>query len=309
MSSSADSPGAVLPDPSIITGVNIPPFAVMPDPARLFARRAQRFAALAQHHELSPYLTFLHDLSAAQAASLADLPLPELPDAEDRARARSFQMPPLDRSRFTADPVLDDTFARLLKLAAEIPMPAAAAGGLERLAHAGDGVREEVIRNVLADSIPLEHLSEHVFAAAALQVHFARLAARLDAKTLVDVGVGMCPACGGPPVSSMVVDWPNAHGARYCVCALCSTWWNFVRIRCTACGTTKGIGYQEVEGSEGVIKAETCDGCHTYTKVLYLPKNQDLDPVADDVGSLGLDLLMKDGPYRRSAFNPLLLGY
>lgn len=309
MSSSPNSPGALIADPSVITGVNIPPFAVMADPAELLARRAERFAALAQGHPLAPYLTFLRDLSAVQAASLSDLPLPELPDAEDRERARSFQMPPLDRSRFTADPVLDDTFTRLLKLATDIPMPPTAAEGLARLSQAGDGVREEVVRNVLADSIPMEHLAEHVFAASAVQVHFARLAARIDPKSLVDVGVGMCPTCGGPPVSSVVVDWPNAHGARYCVCSLCSTWWNFVRIRCTSCGTTKGIGYQEVDGSDGVIKAETCDSCQTYLKVLYRPKNPDLDPVADDVASLGLDVLMKDGPYRRAGFNPLLLGY
>ncbi|MFG1359613.1 formate dehydrogenase accessory protein FdhE [Xanthobacter pseudotagetidis] len=309
MSASPNSPGAVLPDPSVITGVNVPPFAMMPEPELLFARRAERFGVLARSHELAPYLTFLQDLAAAQAAILPDLPLPDLPEAEDRERARSFQMPPLDRSRSTADPVLDDTFTRLQRLAADVSMPPAAAAGLARLSASGDGVREEVMRNVLADSIPMEHLAEHVFAAAALQVHFARLAARLDPKSLVDVGVGMCPTCGGPPVSSVVVDWPNAHGARYCVCALCSTWWNFVRIRCTSCGTTKGIGYQEVEGSDGEIKAETCDACNTYLKVLYRPKNPDLDPVADDVGSLGLDLLMRDGPYRRSGFNPLLLGY
>ena len=38
--------------------------------------------------------------------------------------------------------------------------------------------------------------------AAAMQVHFARLASRLDAKQLVPVGEGVCPSCGGAPVSS-----------------------------------------------------------------------------------------------------------
>ena len=43
-----------------------------------------------------------------------------------------------------------------------------------------------------------------MFVAAALQVHFARLAAQLDANALVPVGEGACPACGGPPI-------PNAN--------------------------------------------------------------------------------------------------
>jgi len=37
------------------------------------------------------------------------------------------------------------------------------------------------VRAVLADAIPVETLADHVYVAAALQVHFARLAARLDA--------------------------------------------------------------------------------------------------------------------------------
>ena len=35
------------------------------------------------------------------------------PDAELIARAREFQMPPLDRSRVKADPALMETFDRL----------------------------------------------------------------------------------------------------------------------------------------------------------------------------------------------------
>jgi FdhE protein len=31
--------------------------------------------------------------------------------------------------------------------------------------------------------------------------------------------------------------------------------------------------------------------------------------VADDVASLGLDLLLRDSPYRRAGYNPFLLGY
>lgn len=302
-------PGSVFPDPSVLEGVTAPAFAHLPDPATLFARRAERFARLAQGHPLGPYLSFLAHIARAQHVAAERAPAPEPADAEAVERARAHEMPPLDRSHFTSDAAFEAIFDRLLSQARAIEKPEPAEAALAHVLAASDAERGEMIRNVLADSIPVEALAEHLYVAAALQVHFARRAAQLDAKALVPVGDGICPACGGPPVASVVVDWPSAAGARYCACALCGTWWNFVRVRCTACGSTGGIAYQEMEGGNGAIKAETCDACHSYAKVLYLSKDPDLDPVADDVASLGLDLKQKEGPYRRSTFNPFLLGY
>jgi FdhE protein len=44
-------------------------------------------------------------------------------------------------------------------------------------------------------------------------------------------------------------------------------------------------------------------------KILHQHKNVALDPVADDVASLGLDLLLREGEYRRGSVNLFLLGY
>jgi len=298
-----------LPDPSMIGGVTTPPFVRLPDPPTLFEARARRLEELAAASEMGPYLHFLAGLVRAQHAILGELPEPELPDAETLERARTHEMPPLDRSRFSSDEVVETTLDRLFEAAKAVPKPAMAGAALARVAAADAAVRAEMVANVLANALSVEVLAEHVYVAAALQVHFARLAARLDGGRLVSVGDGVCPACGGPPVASLIVEWPNAHGSRYCACALCGTLWNFVRIRCVSCGSTKGIGYQEVEGGAGTIKAETCDECRTYVKVLYQNKDMRLEPVADDVGSLGLDLKMAEGPYRRAAFDPFLLGY
>ncbi len=68
-----------------------------------------------------------------------------------------------------------------------------------------------MIGAVLADAIPVAALAEHVFVAAALQVHFARLAAQLDAAALVPVGEGACPACGGTAGGAA---WWSAGAAR-----------------------------------------------------------------------------------------------
>ena len=296
-------------DPVPIGEVAAPPFCRLPDPLRLFADRTQRLRVLAHAHDLAPYLRFLSDLTEAQHRIQDELPEPEMPDADARKRAREFGLPPLDRNRFTADAAYDATLERLLALAATITMPPVAAAALARVAAADGATREAMMRALLADSVPVETVAEHVFVAAALQVHFARLASRLDGKALVPVGDGACPACGGPPVASMVVGWLGAHNTRFCCCSLCCTLWHTVRIKCVLCGSTKGIGYREVDGGPGTVKAETCDECRGYVKLLQQNKDPDVDPVADDVASLGLDLLVRESGYRRGAFNPFLLGY
>lgn len=303
-----DFPGS-RPDPTAIGDVAAPSFARLPDPATLFAGRAARFERLAAESPLGPYLAFLGGLARAQAAILADLPEPALPDAESLARARAYAMPPLDRGRFAVDGTVAATFARLFEAAADVVKPPPAADALDRVRAADAAALAGIAGNVLADAIVVETLAEHVYVAAALQVHFARLAARLDAGALVPVGDGACPACGGPPAVSLVVGWQGAHGTRFCACPLCATLWHVVRVKCALCNSTKGIGYQEIEGGPGTVKAETCDACGCYVKILHQHADPALEPIADDVASLGLDLKMREGPYRRGGVDPFLVGY
>ena len=75
------------------------------------------------------------------------------------------------------------------------------------------------------------------------------------------------------------------------------------------CGSTEGIVYQEVEGGPGTVKAEACDVCRSYVKILLQHKDPALDPVADDVASLAIDMLVRESGYRRGGVNPFLLGY
>jgi FdhE protein len=44
-------------------------------------------------------------------------------------------------------------------------------------------------------------------------------------------------------------------------------------------------------------------------KVLNRQKDAALDPVADDVATLGLDLLVRELGFRRGGINPFLIGY
>jgi FdhE protein len=298
------------PDPTVIGAVSTPPFAVVPDPSSLFPIRARRLRAYAAVSPAKPYLDFVAGIADAQAETVALAPAPAPVSPEQLARAAEFGMPPIDRSALARDPAFAPTLDALFDAVARRPMPEAAAAALARVAGAGAAERGELAANVLSHTIPMEALAEHAFLAAGLQVHAARLAATLDPKALAAVSeTAVCPACGGPPVASLIVEWPTAHGNRFCACELCATLWNYVRIKCVSCGSTKGIGYQEVEGGPGTVKAETCEECRTYVKVLYQHKDPSMEAVADDIGSLPLDLMLRDGIYRRAAFNPFLIGY
>jgi FdhE protein len=302
------SAGAPRHEPIPIGEIAEPPFVRLPEPTSLFHVRAERFRALAEGHTLAPYLRFLAELSDVQHRLQEGLAEPDLPAAEALALAREHGMPPLDRGKFTADAAFDATLDRLFSLAGAIDMPEAARAALARAQGADAGQRAAMLRAVLDDAVPVEALADHLFVAAALQVHFARQAARLDGKRLREVGDGACPACGGPPVASLLVGWAGAHNSRFCACSLCATQWNYVRIKCTLCGSTGGISYHHVEHDKQV-RAETCDNCRCYVKILQQVENPALDPVADDVASLALDLLVRDLGYRRGAVNPFMLGY
>ena len=301
-------PGSVEPNPAAIGRVQAPPFARLPDPRKLFEARRERLEYLAQTSELAPYLRFIAGIAAAQDGIQDGLPDPELPSDDTLDRAREFGMPPLDRNRIGREDAIGETLTRLFDAVASLEKPAEAKTALERVRAATPEQVRSIVQGVLDNAISADSIAEHAYVAAGLQVHFARLAARLDMSKLARIDDGACPCCGGPPTSSLVVGWMETEGTRYCSCSLCGTLWNVVRVKCVLCGSLKGIGYQEIEDGPGTIKAECCDNCRSYVKILYQHKDTALDPIADDIASLGLDLLLREGEYRRGGFNPFLLG-
>jgi FdhE protein len=296
------------PDPSMIGGIAKVPLARLPDPRVLFLTRAQRLGFLAQHSaNLAAYLRFLSELCEAQARLVRALPAPAAPSQDQLQAARANRMPPLDRAALRAE--LAAAIDLLPGLLAGVEMPEPARLGLAALAAAEASDRDWVIGNVLADTIPDDSAAPHLFAALALQVVASRHAALLHVEQLVAIAPGLCPACGGRHASSLVTENIGAEGARYCACATCQTLWNEVRVKCTCCGSTKGITYRSVETDEATVKAECCRECGHWVKILYQNKNPSLEPIADDVASLGLDLMMRDSEWRRGGYNPFLAGY
>ncbi len=149
------------------------------------------------------------------------------------------------------------------------------------------------------------------FVGAALQTYFTRLAATLDVALVEQCDIpGICPVCASRPVASVLRIGGEQANLRYLVCSLCATEWNMSRIQCTSCDTDKGVKYLvlQAEGdskTETAARAETCDECKSYLKIFYQEKDPHLDPTADDLATLALDLLVDEQGYARSGPNLL----
>jgi FdhE protein len=287
-----------------------PPFAVLPDPVSIFLNRSKRFAALAPKHELQPYLEFLARLTRVQHDVQEGLSPASLPPFDRIGQALEHGMPPLSRMLTEPDDLMQLTVERLLeRLETGGPLAEGTAKAVAALRAAQPSQRRAMIAATLTDASPPLDIAQRTLLLAGLQVHFARTAALLGADDLKPIADGVCPTCGSAPVSSMVVGWPKAHNTRFCTCSLCGTMWNVVRVKCVLCSSTEGISYKVIEGKPDSVKAETCDKCQRYVKILYQVNDPALEPVADDVASVGLDMLLTAETWRRGGQNPFLLGY
>ncbi|MGD0660675.1 MAG: formate dehydrogenase accessory protein FdhE [Syntrophorhabdales bacterium] len=144
------------------------------------------------------------------------------------------------------------------------------------------------------------------FVAAALQVHWTALAAGLDSTKIAPPGTpDVCPVCGFPPVAGVVRTDGEKARLRYLHCGLCNTEWHVVRVTCAACRESGRIAYYHVEGSDGSIRAETCEACRSYLKIVYREKSPEADPVADDLATLALDLAVEEAGYVSIGLNLL----
>ena len=281
---------------------------LLPNPGSIFADRAERFAALANGHSLGDWLLFLGKLSQAQHEILKGLPALPLPDAASLEQARTHGMPPLNASSLARPAAW--RFA-LQQLAARLENDAPEGGkmALKVLFSTSDAELEKLADMLLAGEPDNEHATQLSFVAAALQIVFTALASQLDASQLQPLDVhGVCPCCGSLPVASVVRLGAAINNLRYLHCSLCNTEWNVPRATCTACDTDKGVALHEVEGSNGAVRAETCDACKSYLKIVYQEKDPRVDPVADDLATLALDMLVDEAGYERSGPNLLLIG-
>ncbi|KAF1047430.1 formate dehydrogenase accessory protein FdhE [Xylophilus sp.] len=278
----------------------------LPEPASLFADRAARLAQLAEGNPIGDYLRFAARLVRAQQRA-APAVQTTAPDPETIARAQAHAMPLLPAADHL-DPAWHGVLDRLLDDVAdapELPAPLAAVAAALRAAPAAE--RDRLARQALAESLPPADLAAGPFVMAALQVVLADRASRL---AVADVPytdpATVCPVCGSAPVASVLRIGGAAGGHRYLHCGACATEWNMVRVKCSHCESTESVRYQGVEGAGDAVLAETCGHCHTYRKLVNQEKDPLGEPLADDLATLLLDLLMGDTEFARASGNPLL---
>ena len=179
---------------------------------------------------------------------------------------------------------------------------------IDRLQHMDSHALEVLADAILSGNHEGIDLAAAPFAAAALQVYWTHMTTTLGARAFGRNDISnLCPACASPPVSSVLRIGGGEQGLRYLCCSLCETQWHMVRIKCSNCESTKDIGYYSIEGSSGAVKAESCDECGTYLKIAYMDKDPYVDPIADDLATLALDLMMDDNGKSRSGPNLFLM--
>lgn len=282
-------------------------FARLPRLPDLFERRATRMAQLAQGHTMAGFLRLLETLFRVQALACGTggVVLPPPPDAI--LRAAEHGMPVLSADSWVPTVTYGETLRFIAANIGREGLPPQTAGVLANLERAGAEHFDRLASMYLAHAVTPPWQGEMLFAAAALQVEFARVASQLDAAMLRPLdATGLCPVCGSAPVAGVVVA-DEAHGRRYLTCGLCSTSWHHVRVSCISCGEESGVAYYSVNGGLGYAKAETCDNCKTYSKLFYQEKEMAVEPLCDDIATMQLDMLVSNAGWKRHAPNPLVL--
>jgi FdhE protein len=290
----------------------------LPDREFVFARRAARLRKLASSSALGDYLQFLAVLVDAQQAALAHVSVP-MPTAAHIEGSGEHAMPPIHASTWSRAPQWRETLEFLCAaLAAQTGFPAGVSDSIATIHRASPAWIEAQATSILEARSDAIDISVAPLVMAALQVCWVALAAHFVADEVKALDVpGVCPLCGTLPVASLVCALSPYQGYRYLHCALCATEWHMVRVLCSQCGASgKNIAYHSLAGSaadksageEGgaAVRAETCEQCHAYRKILYQEKDTGVEPVADDVASVALDLLLGEEGYHRASGNPLL---
>lgn len=285
-----------------------PPRVLVPDAMDVFAHRARRFAQLAEAHPLGDYLRFMGRLAQAQQKALDAMPAVPVPDDGAKSQSRQHGMPLVPAQSWPRDAAWRGALNVILDEVAPAAADAAAAT-LKAIRQLDDAALEALAERVLRTELYGEHADKLPFVAAALQVLWTKIVVQLGADAIAPLDVsGVCPCCGSLPAISVIGAFPDVPGLRYLHCSLCNTEWNVTRTKCTVCdGPENAVAYKQIEGGAGLVQAETCDVCKSYLKIVRRDKDAAVDPVADDLATLALDILVDESGFSRSGPNLLLV--
>jgi FdhE protein len=299
------------------------PFLRLPERATVFAERQLRLRRLAASHPMRDYLLFIAGLAQAQHESLQGYAPLTLPDSAACDAAAHALRAPLPAESWPRDPAWRSETRRLL--------------GRFQSGLAAGPARDSVQRVIEADEAFYEHQADRLLngislgldlaaaplIAAGLQTYWTSLVLQTAATHGASVfgrteRATACPCCASLPTASITRIGADESGFRYLHCSLCSSQWHFVRIKCAHCESTKGVHYEQLEAVAGTappltgarvgaIRAECCDHCGHYLKLVAMESDHEVEPVADDLASVALDLLVSDAGHQRAGVNLMLV--
>ncbi len=285
------------------------PRVVLPTRTDIFSDRATRFASVAAGNSMSGYLALMAKVAQAQQSALVRRTAEAVSETA-LAASREYGMPPLSAQSHDRSPQWREDLGDIVR-DVRLQSTNGVHAALATLDALDEAEHESLADRVLSGTSLDDEAALVPFVGAALQTYFTRLAATLDVTSVEHCDIpGICPVCASRPVASVLRIGGEQANLRYLVCSLCATEWNVSRIQCTSCDTDKGVKYLvlQTEGdakSEPAARAETCDECKSYLKIFYQEKDPHLDPTADDLATLALDLLVDEQGYARSGPNLL----
>lgn len=268
-----------------------------PQTTTLFAQRAARCDALAPQSAMSDWLRFIGRLARQQdlgAHRFGDQAADLLAQA---TAAKQLQVAKLISTR---------QWHALLHFILEglrVDAPAPLAEAIARLLARSSAEQADIATLLLNGEVAQPQLAEATLLGGAIELA-ATLAASAFQCDKHHAVATHCPCCNGAPVASVLT--PAGSGGdgnlRYLVCGTCNTEWHHVRTQCVHCGHGGQLVYSHLDERPLAWRAETCTACGTYLKLFLREHTADLDPVADDLASLDLDLALgQEGLLRRGA--------
>jgi FdhE protein len=287
------------------------PYLRLPDRANAFAERAERLRDRAAGHAMGGYLEFIAQLAEAQQELLEHMPPVRLPSPAHIAQCNEHGIPPLNWQTHARDQAWCNGLRHLSRSLAD-RTTGTANEVVVRLERSRDELYEAQASKLLSGITFGLDIGAAPLIGAGLQVYFTHLAIALGESSIPRTDIAtLCPCCGTRPTSSVARIGAREAGYRFLHCALCSTEWHMVRIKCTNCESTKGISYLVLDdgapADKKAIKAEVCDECGTYLKICYMDRDPHVEPVADDLATLALDLLVAETGKMPSGVNFMLI--
>ncbi len=313
------------------------PFLRFPDRSTAFGEREMRLRQLSVGHAMGEYLGFIAELARAQGEVFSGRIDVVLPTAEQIETAARAGVPLLDAVAWRRDPRWTGLLRDLLRRLDARLVDGPARSTVRALAARDDAYLEQQADRIVTGVMLGLDLGSAPLVAAGLQVYFAHLVAATVAagtsKRLAPFGriddETQCPCCGSRPTASVTRIGAAEAGYRYLACSLCATQWHMVRIKCSHCLSTKGITYQSlrtagegdvdadavdarggrVEGAESgarAVQLECCGECGHYLKIVHMERDPNVEPIADDLATITLDLLANESGETRHGVNLML---